>query len=204
MTERPRNLKAWRGRAELTVGEQRIWKLSEKRLEQTADDVEVAPFLERRRRREAGGADPWGRGGRGDTHVFLDVRVRQAFAVELLLHAGDGGVVAGDPVDARVLQAALLHHLTAHLHNQRNKLQDRGQARGGELHTAVHGSGTPTFAPDTHPVGRRRGALVQPHPKHDPRWSLFLKGPPHDSSDAKFPGGSVSWWTGLIWQVRGP
>lgn len=58
------------------------------------------------------------------THVFLDVDVSHAFVVELLLHAGDGSVVARDPVDSCVLQTSLLHHLTAHLHNQRNKLHN--------------------------------------------------------------------------------
>lgn len=61
------------------------------------------------------------------THVFLDVNVSHAFTVELLLHAGDGGVVSGDPVDPCVLQSSLLHHFTAHLHNQRNKLHNTQQ-----------------------------------------------------------------------------
>lgn len=61
---------------------------------------------------------------RSATHVFLDIDVTHAFAVELLLHVGDGGVVTWDPVDSFVLQASLLHHLTAHLHDQRNKLHD--------------------------------------------------------------------------------
>lgn len=56
------------------------------------------------------------------THVFLDVDVIHAFAVELLLHAGDGSVVPRDPVDSCVLQASLLHNLAAHLHNERNIL----------------------------------------------------------------------------------
>lgn len=61
------------------------------------------------------------------THIFLDVDVSHAFAVELLLHAGDGSVVSGDPVDSCVLQSSLLHHLTAHLHDQRNKLHNTQQ-----------------------------------------------------------------------------
>lgn len=58
------------------------------------------------------------------THVFLDVNVSHAFAVELLLHAGDCSVVPGYSVDSCVLQTSLLHHLTANLHNQRNVLQN--------------------------------------------------------------------------------
>lgn len=56
------------------------------------------------------------------THVFLDVDVIHAFAVELLLHAGDGSVVPRDPVDSCVLQTSLLHNLAAHLHDERNIL----------------------------------------------------------------------------------
>lgn len=61
------------------------------------------------------------------THVFLDVDVIHAFAVELLLHAGDGSVVSGHSVDSCVVQTSLLHHITAHLHDQRNKLHDTQQ-----------------------------------------------------------------------------
>lgn len=52
-----------------------------------------------------------------NTHVFLDVNVSHAFAVEFLLHAGDGSIVARDPVDSSVLQSSLLQHFTAHFHN---------------------------------------------------------------------------------------
>lgn len=58
-----------------------------------------------------------------NTHIILDIDVIHALVVELLLHVGDGSVVPGDSVDARVLQAPLLHQLTADLHNQRHKLQ---------------------------------------------------------------------------------
>lgn len=60
----------------------------------------------------------------GTTHVFLDVNVSNAFGVELLLHVGDGGVVSGNSVDPRVLQASVLHHMTTHLHDQGNKLEN--------------------------------------------------------------------------------
>lgn len=63
------------------------------------------------------------------THVFLDVDVIHAFAVELLLHVGDGSVVPRDPVDSCVLQTSLLHNLAAHLHDERNilhKLHKKG------------------------------------------------------------------------------
>lgn len=64
------------------------------------------------------------RGGGGSAaHVVLDVDVVHALVVELVLHAGDGGVVPGDAVDARVLQPPLLHQLTADLHDQRHKLE---------------------------------------------------------------------------------
>lgn len=56
------------------------------------------------------------------THIFLDVDVIHAFAVELLLHVGDGSVVPRDPVDSCVLQTSLLHNFAAHLHNERNIL----------------------------------------------------------------------------------
>lgn len=73
---------------------------------------------------EAAAAKP----GLSVTHVFLDVDVSHAFAVEFLLHAGDGSIVSRNPVDSSVLQTSLLHNLTAHLHDERNKLQqeDRG------------------------------------------------------------------------------
>lgn len=60
------------------------------------------------------------------THIILDVDVIQAFVVQLLLHAGDGSVVAWYAVDARVLQPSLLHQLAAHLHDQRHELQAGG------------------------------------------------------------------------------
>lgn len=63
------------------------------------------------------------------TYVLLDVDVSHAFSVELLLHAGDGSIVSRDPVDPRVLQSTLLHHLAAHLHDERHKLH-RAQQEG--------------------------------------------------------------------------
>lgn len=59
-----------------------------------------------------------------DTYIVLDIDVIHALVIELLLHVGDGSVVSRDPVDACVLQPPLLHQLTAHLHNQRHKLED--------------------------------------------------------------------------------
>lgn len=63
------------------------------------------------------------------TYVLLDVDVSHAFSVELLLHAGDGSVVSRDPVDPRVLQSTFLHHIAAHLHDERHKLH-RAQKEG--------------------------------------------------------------------------
>lgn len=59
------------------------------------------------------------------THIVLDIDVVHALVIELLLHVGDRGVVSWDSVDARVLQPPLLHQLTAHLHDQRHKLEYR-------------------------------------------------------------------------------
>lgn len=64
-----------------------------------------------------------------ETHVVVDVDVVHALVVELFLHVGDGGVVPGDSVDARVLQTPLLHQLTADLHDQRHKLETKKQKK---------------------------------------------------------------------------
>lgn len=48
-------------------------------------------------------AGPCYRSSSVKTHVFLDVDVSQAFAVEFLLHAGDGSIFARDPVDSSVV-----------------------------------------------------------------------------------------------------
>lgn len=58
-------------------------------------------------------------------HIILDIDVVHALVIELLLHVGDGSVVSRDSVDACVLQPPLLHQLTADLHNQRHKLDNR-------------------------------------------------------------------------------
>lgn len=60
-----------------------------------------------------------------DTYIILDIDVAHALVIELLLHVGDGSIIPGDPVDARVLQPSLLHQLTANLHDQRHKLEGR-------------------------------------------------------------------------------
>lgn len=65
--------------------------------------------------------------GGAAAHVIVDVDVAHALVVELLLHVGDGGVVSRDSVDAGVLQAPLLHQLTADLHDQRHKLETEEQ-----------------------------------------------------------------------------
>ena len=66
-----------------------------------------------------------------NTHVILDVDVVHSLVVELLLHVGDGGVVPRDAVDPCVLQTPILHQLTAHLHDQGNKLQGTETVAGG-------------------------------------------------------------------------
>lgn len=58
------------------------------------------------------------------THVFLEVDISHAFAVELLLQVGDGSIVPWDPVDPCVLKTSFLYHLTAQLHDHWNKLHN--------------------------------------------------------------------------------
>lgn len=72
------------------------------------------------------------------THVFLDVDVIHAFAVELLLHAGDGSVVPRDPVDSCVLQTSLLHNLAAHLHDERNILHKLHKKKKKKINIVNH------------------------------------------------------------------
>lgn len=53
-------------------------------------------------------------------HLLSSVDVQAL--VEMLLQVGHHGIVPRHPVDTGVLQTRRLHHVTAHLHNQRNKL----------------------------------------------------------------------------------
>lgn len=57
------------------------------------------------------------------THIILNINVSHALVIELLLHDGDGGVIAWYSVNARVFQPTFLYQLTAHFHYQRNKLK---------------------------------------------------------------------------------
>lgn len=54
-------------------------------------------------------------------HLLCSVDVHAL--VEMLLQVGHHGVVSRHPVDTCVFQTCRLHHATAHLHNQRDKLR---------------------------------------------------------------------------------
>lgn len=54
------------------------------------------------------------------SHLLSSVDVQTL--VEMLLHVGHHGVVPWHPVNTSVLQTSRLHHITAHLHYQRDKL----------------------------------------------------------------------------------
>lgn len=58
-------------------------------------------------------------------HLLSSVDVHAL--VEMLLQVGHHGVVPRHPVDTDVLQTRRLHHATAHLHYQRDKLWERGR-----------------------------------------------------------------------------